>query len=90
MFTFFFVYIHKSEYIHVRDYIQAIAALNHGGICLSYDMTWTYLKRLSEEADYQGQVKEGHWLWVYDNFNYHQTTRHERQGKSFVLFIVSQ
>lgn len=43
------------------------------------DMTWAYLKRLSEEADYVGQVKEGHWLWVYDNFNYHQTTHHENK-----------
>ena len=34
-------------------HIQAIAALNHGGICLSYDLTWQYLKkRVVVEADY--------------------------------------
>ena len=61
-------------------YTQAIAALNHGGVCLSYDMTWLYLKKMVDEADYLGQVKKGHWLWIYDNFNLHQIIRHERQG----------
>ena len=59
---------------------QAMAVLNHAGISLSYDMTWIYLKKLIEQANYTGQVKQGRWLWVYDNFNMHQTIRHERQG----------
>ena len=26
-------------------------------------------------------VREGHWIWVYDNLNMHQRVRHERTGE---------
>ena len=67
--------------MNVTFLIQAMAVLNHAGICLSYEMTWIDLKKLIEEANYTGRVKQGRWLWVYD-FNMHQTIRHERQGIS--------
>ena len=48
---------------------------------MSYDMTWVYLKRMIMEENYVQRVKEGRWLWIYDNFNMHKATRHEREGK---------
>ena len=53
--------------------------LNHAGVCLSYDSTWLYLKRLTDEARYLQVVKQGHWMWAYD-INIHMQARHERQG----------
>lgn len=64
---------------------QAMSVLNHAGICLSYNATWIYLTKLIEEADYMGQLKEGQWLWIYDNLNLHQTIRHERQGMNVYI-----
>ena len=66
-----------------------MTVLNHAGMCMSYDMSWVHLKRLTEEAAYMECVKQGRWLWVYDNFNIHQTIQHERQGicnSSIILF----
>lgn len=60
---------------------QAITVLSHAGICMSYTSTWTYLQKLTHEAKYTEQVQSGHWMWVYDNLNRHQTVRHEREGK---------
>ena len=60
--------------------VLALTVLNHAGIFLSYNATLMYMKRLVDQADYPAQVKQGRWLWVYDNFNMHQTIRHERQG----------
>ena len=59
-----------------------MAVLNHAGVCLSYAATWNYLEQLIECIDYMGQLRQGHWLWIYDNFNIHQAIRHERQGKN--------
>ena len=63
---------------------QAITALNHAGVCMSYTGTWNLLRELIVVADYSERVKHGRWIWIYDNFNIHQTTRHERQGKWIV------
>ena len=46
--------------------------MNHAGLSMSYTKTWEYLKKLSNEAHYKDQVKEGNWIWVYDNFNLHE------------------
>ena len=48
---------------------------------MSYTSTWAYLMKLTQDAQYAEQVQSGHWLWVYDNLNRHQTIRHEREGK---------
>jgi len=48
---------------------------------MSYNHTWGYLKQLTEEAHYTEQIKQGRWLWVFDNFNMYHTIGHERQGK---------
>ena len=47
---------------------------------MSYSSTWDYLMKLTLEAQYTEQVQDGHWIWVYDNLNLHQTVRHEREG----------
>ena len=47
---------------------------------MSYDRTWDYLQRLTNEAQYLKIVKQGHWMWAYDNINIHMRARHERQG----------
>lgn len=64
---------------------QAMSVLNHAGISLSYNTTWMYLTKLIAEADYMGQLKQGQWLWIYDNLNLHQTIRHERQGMNVYI-----
>ena len=53
-------------------------------VSMSYNKTWEYLKKLSNEAYYKYQVKEGNWIWVYDKFNLHQRIRHEREGKVYL------
>ena len=58
--------------------------MNHAGLSMSYTKTWEYLKKLSNEAHYKDQVKEGNWIWVYDNFNLHQKIRHEREGTVYL------
>ena len=72
--------IPRAETLHSK----AMAVLNHAGVCLAYDTTWTYLKKLVDHADYSSQVRQGRWLWVYDNFNMHQTIRHERIPMLFI------
>ena len=59
---------------------QAITVLNHAGICLSYNAIWNYFRQLVRENRFLEVVKEGEWMWVYDNLNIHQRVRHERQG----------
>ena len=54
---------------------------------MSYDMTWVHLKRLMMEENYVEKVRDGHWLWIYDNSNMHQTTRHERQSELLYEFL---
>ena len=69
--------------------LQAIADLNHAGIWMSYDQTWEYLRQLTSEPHYKTMVKNGHWLWVYDNFNLHQKwVRHARKGESTIKYYI--
>ena len=42
-------------------------------------MAWKYLQQLAAEANYLEVVREGTWLWVYDNFNLNLRVRHERE-----------
>ncbi len=56
--------------------------LSHTGVCMSYGSTWSYLLKLTEDAQYTQRVQDGHWIWVYDNLNLHQVVRHEREGMS--------
>ena len=44
------------------------------------DILTHYLRRLTDEAQYLEIVKQGHWMWAYDNINIHMRARHERQG----------
>ena len=41
----------------------------------------TTLRQLTTQARYSDMVREGHWIWVYDNLNMHQRVRHERTGE---------
>ena len=76
-----FIYVHK----HI---IQIITVLNHAGLCTSYSTTWKYLKQLTQESRYLEIIREGYWLWVYDNLNLHQKVHHERQGKFCVTLCI--
>ena len=58
-----------------------MAVLNHASVCVSYVSAWQYLRQLTTEAQYLEVVREGHWIWVYDNVNIHQKVRHEREGQ---------
>jgi len=42
-----------------------------------YPTTWENLKQLTQETN---SAKQDPWLWVYDNFNMHNKSRHERKG----------
>ena len=44
---------------------------------MSYDRTWYYLQKLTNEAQYLEIVKQGHWMWAYDNINIPMRARHE-------------
>ena len=63
-------------------YMLVLRVLNHAGVCLSYDATWQYLHQLSCEARYLDVVKSDHWLWIYDNINFHHHVHHERPGST--------
>ena len=39
------------------------------GVCVSHMTAWKYLRQLTQEAKYLDVVRQGHWLWVYDNLN---------------------
>ena len=64
-------------------HVQAIMVLNHAGLCVSYATVWKYLKQLTAEARFLEIVREGHWLWVFDNLNVQRHVHHERQGKQY-------
>lgn len=59
-------------------------------MCMSYTSTWSYLMKLTTDANYVEQVQEGHWIWVYDNLNLHQVVRHEREGTSKSLWDLGR
>ena len=69
----------KVGCIYIQMYIYT-QALNHTGICVSYTTAWKYLRQLTEEAKYLDKVRDGHWIWIYDNLNLLQSARHEREG----------
>ena len=51
-------------------------------MCVSYSTAWRYLLQLTTEAKYDRAIQEGKWLWVFDNVNFQQRVRHERQGNN--------
>ena len=68
--------------------------LNHAGVCVSYTTAWKYLKKLSIESRFLEIVRDGHWIWAYDNLNFNIRVRHERDGnqqhvhvRSYLLII---
>ena len=63
---------------------QAMTVLNHAGVCLSYDATLIHMKKMVDKEDYITQVRQGRWLWVYDNFKMHQAIHH--RGKVYLCF----
>ena len=74
-------------------YLQVITVLNHAGLCTSYTTAWKYLKQLTQESRYLEIIRDGYWLWIYDNLNLHQKVRHERQGTKHhrnTLSLVTQ
>ena len=54
--------------------------LNHAGVCMSYEATWQHIQQLIFEAGYADVVKQGSWIWIYDNLNLMRKVRHERSG----------
>ena len=75
------IYILHASLFH---FLQAITVLNHAGVCVSYQTAWKYIQQLTAEAGYQQAVQNGHWQWVFENLNMHQTVRHKRQGNVLV------
>lgn len=77
--------IHCNNYtlktLQFRAHVQAITVLNLAGLCVSYTSVWKYLSQLTTQAQFLDIIREGHWLWVFDNLNVHQCIRHERQGE---------
>ena len=65
----------KNEFLHVGD-----KGVESWWGCLSYDATWQCLRQLIHEAGYLDMIREGHWIWIYDNLNFSQKVRHERSG----------
>ena len=57
---------------------------------MSYTSIWSYLLKLTTDAQYTEQVKDGHWIWVYDNLNLHQAIRHEREGIASIIMKCMQ
>ena len=57
-----------------------MTVLNQAGVCVSYSTAWRYLIQLTSEAMYDRAIRAGKWLWVFDNVNFQQRVRHERQG----------
>ena len=68
--------------------MQIITVLNHAGLCTSYATAWKYLKQLTQESMYLEIIRQGCWLWIYDNLNLHQKVRHERQGNNLSINIT--
>ena len=69
---------------------QVITVLNHAGVCVSYVTAWKYLKKLTAESRYLEVVREGHWIWAYDNLNFNLRVCHEREGtQSLIGFVGS-
>ena len=52
----------------------------HTESCWDLRVLLDCMEILETEAKFLEMVQEGHWLWVYDNFNLHQVVRHEREG----------
>lgn len=44
--------------------------------------------KLTQDAQYAQQIKDGHWIWVYDNLNLHQVVRHEREGIEQTNYVI--
>lgn len=61
--------------------MQVITVLSHAGLRVSYTSVWKYIKQLTTEAKFLEIVREGNWLWVYDNLNVYQQKRHEQEGR---------
>ena len=80
----YYCYMHNYLLLLVILLLQAITVLNHAGVCVSYQTAWKYVQQLTAEAGYQEVVHNGHWQWVFDNVNMHQTVRHEREGNILV------
>ena len=68
--------------------MQVLKVFNHGGLCLSYDATWKHLLKLTEKAQFSVVVREGHWIWIYDNLNFQKKIRHERSGDNHIIIQV--
>ena len=71
--------------INFKSNVQVLKVLNHGGLCLSYDATWKHLLKLTEKAQFPVVVREGHWVWIYDNLNFQKKIRHERSGDNRII-----
>ena len=57
-------------------------------VCVSHMTTWKYLRQLTQEAKYLDVVRQGHWLWVYDNLNLLKSIRHEQEGNHTSCVII--
>ena len=60
---------------------KVITSLNHLGICLSYQQSMEWVKRLTKETKQNFKLKEGHWILVFDNVNCQKKIRHERMHR---------
>ena len=51
-------------------------------VCVSYSTAWRYLLQLTTEAKYDRAIQKGKWLKVFDNDDFQQRVRYERQGNN--------
>ena len=52
--------------------------------CWNLHVVRLNLGQITSEAHYK-IVRDGNWLWVYDNFNPHQKVKHKWEGESIQL-----
>ena len=55
---------------------------------MSYQATWQHIRQLTLEAGYTSVVKQGSWIWIYDNLNFNQKVCHERAGKFYFTITI--
>ena len=77
--------VYKDYVMYIQN--QAITALSHAGVCVSYTSAWKYALQLSADAHYTELIRTGHWIWVYDNVNFCRQVRHEREGSTCTYLL---
>ena len=73
--------------MYINQLLNTGYGSNHAGVCLSFDATWNHLKNMVQQFHFLARAKQGHWIWIYDNFNINLTVRHEPMSEKVSLVI---